>query len=155
MHPAAVSVSGYKHAATVIIAASIINSNQDIVLENIPNISDIKFMSQIINDLGGNAEQENNTLHISSNALQKSEINNELSQHIHGAIYFLPVILGRLKHVEIGRCGGCQIGDKSILGDRPIDHMLHVLEKFGANFEKKIIQSLGNVKHIAAALSTF
>lgn len=145
-----VNISGYKHSATVIIAASIILPKISINLTNVPNIDDVKYMAIIINALGGEAFYKDNTLSINSENLQNFMIPQEYSKHIHGALYFLPVILGRLKQVKLGNCGGCQIGENSVIGKRPIKHMLSTLEKFGGHFEFKDEYIIGKAESFHA-----
>lgn len=134
LNTATVSVSGYKHAVTVILSATIINPNAVICLYNVPKINDVKYMSAIIENLGGQVKMTNISVKIDTDRITKYLVPEQLSRHIHGAVYFLPTILGRFGHVEIGNCGGCQIGENTVIGCRPIEHMLSVLEKFGTKF---------------------
>lgn len=145
LHLSEIKISGYKHCATVIIAASLINTDTVIELHNVPRIDDIKYMTEIIIKLGGAVDYYDNKLLINPKQLCDYKVPEEYSQHIHGAIYLLPVLLGRFKRVELGNCGGCQIGNTTFIGKRPIDHMLSILEKFGANFQKENGKILGSI----------
>lgn len=148
-----IRVSGYKHAATLIIAASLITPTLVTHLSNLPNIDDVTFLIKIIQALGGSCDYSSNerTLIINSEGLCNYQVPEEYSQHIHGSIYFLPVLLGRFKKVTLGNCGGCPIGVDSALGKRPIEHMISVLEKFGANVQVKFGTVSASITNFIAA----
>jgi UDP-N-acetylglucosamine 1-carboxyvinyltransferase len=150
LRPSEIKISGYKHSATVIIAAALIKSGIVVELLNVPNIDDIKYLVEIIRDLGGSACYSGDKLVINVEGLFNYKIPEKYSQHIHGAMYLLPVLLARFKRVELGNCGGCQIGDSTIIGKRPIDHMLSVVEKFGATFWKKDGKVIGSIDDFTA-----
>ncbi|WP_282677376.1 hypothetical protein [Serratia marcescens] len=125
-----VEIAGFKHAATVIMAASVA-LKRDVVINNPPNILDIHIISRIINSLGGLSCYHENSLKINCSQLNNWNIPHKLAEKIHGAIYLIPVLLGRFKQVSFSSFGGCAIGEN---GERPLQHMLDVLEHFGAHF---------------------
>ncbi|MBV9575138.1 MAG: hypothetical protein JO149_00770, partial [Gammaproteobacteria bacterium] len=141
-----IKISGYKHCTTVIMAASVLIPETEISLSNLPNIDDVKYMKNILDDLGGETTQSEDVITIASKKLSKFRVPEQYSQHIHGAIYFLPVLLGRFQQVEMGNCGGCALGNYSIGGRRPLEHMLSVLKKFGASFYQQDEKMIGTTE---------
>lgn len=129
-----IKISGYKHAAVTLIAASAYISKK-VRIRNIPLIEDTYILSEILETLGAKTKFDNNTLVIDSSKLSGTIIPESLSEKIHGSLYLIPTILGRTGKVKIGRSGGCQIGDESVKGARPVHHMVDVLEKFGGRFK--------------------
>lgn len=127
-------ISGFKHAITVIIACSISCPTSNFVIDNVPDIQDVDYLCRILNELGCYATFQKNRLILQTAGLHHAVVPRQWSQAIHGAIYLLPVLLGRMGYVDLGPCGGCQLGPSTALGNRPLQHMLSVLEKFGARF---------------------
>lgn len=123
-------ILGFKHAATVIIAAAVATGRR-VRLGNVPEVLDIEALQKIVNQLGGTAALCSGWLDIDCAGLDRHAIPVELSASIHGAIYLMPALLGRLGRVRYQKFGGCPIGDD---GARPIRHMLDVLRRFGAEF---------------------
>lgn len=91
-------------------------------------------MVDIVKYLGGDIKLSNRVLSVKHANFNSYSIPQELNKLIHGSIYLLPVVLGKMKRVNIGMSGGCQIGDINMNGNRPYVHMIEVLERFGANF---------------------
>lgn len=143
-----IKINGYKHAAITVLCASLAIDNK-INLYNAPNIKDTKVMVDIIQSLGGSIKSSNNVLSIEHTNLNSYSIPQELNKLIHGSIYLLPVVLGKMQKVNIGMSGGCQIGDINMNGNRPYKHMIKVLERFGANFiiRKNMIKGYCNQYH--------
>ncbi|MEM9546933.1 MAG: hypothetical protein AAGA77_13215 [Bacteroidota bacterium] len=128
-------VSGYKHASNVVICAAMATAGS-IQINNIPKISDTEVLCQIIKILGGASQFEGESLIVDCSDLDQWEIPADLSILSHASIYLMPVILGKLGKVKIGKTGGCMIGDDKKNGERPVNHMLSVLSKFGATFNE-------------------
>lgn len=127
--------SGYKHAANVLICAALaIDAN--VVIRNVPEISDTRILCEIIECLGGRYTLESGDLMLDCSAVQNHIIPVEMSMKSHACLYLLPVLLGKLGRIEIGQTGGCMIGDETPSGNRPVHHMLEVLRCFGADFQQ-------------------
>lgn len=129
-----IRVGGFKHLTVGILNAIITQPNSKFIIKNVPDIQDTHVLVKILNQFGANVRFERNTIYANTKYMQSTKVPLELSKQVHGALYLLPVLLGRFGRIDIGQCGGCAIGESSIIGSRPIDHMLNVLEKFGANF---------------------
>lgn len=130
-----IEIKGFKHALVPIISASL-GVSGDVRIDNVPDIEDMRILKDIVEDLGGEALYNQGTFTISADSINKTLINPDLSQKIHGSIYLIPTLLGRMGKVEIGKTGGCQIGSKNSNGERPIHHMISILESFGATFKQ-------------------
>ncbi|MDE9541064.1 hypothetical protein [Xenorhabdus bovienii] len=125
-----INIAGFKHALTIIVAAAI-GINRKVRIDNVPDVLDTHVLSKIINLLGGNCVYNGTALEIESSHLSDSVIPDSLAALAHGSIYLIPVLLGRFGRVKFSSFGGCLIGDNN---SRPINHILSVLQKFGADF---------------------
>lgn len=137
--------TGFKHLIVGIIAASVALPDITVHIKNVPNILDTQILVRLITEMNGTAVFNNNELVLNTKNLNGTEINEDLSQLIHGAIYLIPVLVCRFGQVTVGRMGGCSIGEKSSIGHRPIEHMLRVLEAFGCQTVEE------NGKHVLSA----
>lgn len=134
--------SGYKHAANVLICAALA-IDKNVVIRNIPAISDTRILCEVIEYLGGNYRLERGDLVLDCSTVQSHIIPLEMSVKSHACLYLLPVLLGKLGRIEIGQTGGCMIGDETLSGSRPVHHMLEVLRRFGADFQQTSSMIIG------------
>ena len=130
----AIPIAGYKHSNVLLFAASLL-CPQPIVLARVPDVLDTRLLSEILRRMGGTVERVGSTVVIETSSAQYRPPPVELTAPIHGAQYMMPAILGRFGKIELGPTGGCQIGGPEARERRPVDHVVHVLEKFGARFE--------------------
>jgi UDP-N-acetylglucosamine 1-carboxyvinyltransferase len=130
-----IHISGYKHASNLIIAAAILLPEITITLNNLPDVKDTKILLEILASLGANITYLDNTCRINTANLCNQQISVEFTQQVHGTIYLIPALLCRFGEVELGKCGGCPIGETDLHGNsRPITHIMKILEQFGASF---------------------
>lgn len=123
-----VLISGSKNAALPIMAATLLNDNQ-LVLENIPSLRDIKSMIHLLADLGVKIKEENLRLTINASSVKSYEANYDLVRKMRASILVLGPLLARFKQAKVSLPGGCAIGT------RPIDIHLEGLKKLGAEIE--------------------
>lgn len=123
-----VDISGAKNSAVALIPASILSKDKSVIY-NVPNITDIKYLLEIMNLLNCKTKYENNTLYIDSSTLQNKPIPEELSVQMRASYYFMGSLLAKEKKVEISFPGGCTIGA------RPIDIHIKGFEALGAKVE--------------------
>ena len=121
-----VKISGSKNAALPIIAASILNGKTT-VLKNVPDISDIKIMLEILENLGCNVEQYSDKIIINSKDINNYEIPKELMHKMRSSVSIVGALLGRFGKCNFTYPGGCDIGK------RPIDMHLEAFKKLGIN----------------------
>lgn len=137
-----VSVSGSKNAALPILAASIL-TDENVTLTQMPELSDVSIMCEILSSLGCSiTRDEADRLTISSNHLRKTQITYDLAGKLRGSFLVMGPLLARCGHVKISMPGGCPIGA------RPIDLHLKGLSALGA----KIKNTRGSIEASAAAL---
>ena len=121
-----VEVSGSKNSALVCLAAAcLVTDGSEVVLKNVPRISDVEVMCEIIKNLGKKVEVCKNEVRVSG-YFNNCDVSPELAGKIRGSMYFLGLLLATLGEVKCGLPGGDQIGE------RPIDIHLNGLKKMGA-----------------------
>ncbi|MEC8013661.1 MAG: UDP-N-acetylglucosamine 1-carboxyvinyltransferase [Verrucomicrobiota bacterium] len=125
-----VKVSGSKNSALPLFAASLL-TEEECVLENIPDLSDIQFMAEIIRDLGADIEKiDSNTWKINPKEIVHYAPY-ELVRKMRASICLLGPLCARLGRAEIPMPGGC------VIGNRPIDLHLRALKGLSAKVELK------------------
>ena len=129
-----VKISGSKNAALPIICASILNRGK-VILRNIPRISDVFDMCNILKYLNCKVKFKGNTLIIMSKNIVYKPLLLEECKKIRASYYFIGVFLFLFKKCEILLPGGCKIGS------RPIDYHLKAFNDMGYkyNIENNIL----------------
>jgi UDP-N-acetylglucosamine 1-carboxyvinyltransferase len=128
-----VAPGGYKHAMVLSIAASVF-SDAPVVIANAPSSTETDVLLSILAELGAGVRRAGTDLEIDTSTLRSCTIPSALSGTIHGSLYLLAPLLGRFGRVSFSGAGGCSIGDPGRNGARPLDHVIEVLESFGARF---------------------
>ena len=123
-----VQVSGAKNSALKLIAAALLGQGRS-VLHNVPKISDIDVMSDVLRRLGATVERDGHTLIVDTAAVDSYETPYELVSKMRASISVLGPLIGRFGHAHVAMPGGCQIGA------RKIDMHLLGLEKLGVHFD--------------------
>jgi len=118
-------VSGAKNSAVALIPAAIL-CDEVVKISNVPNISDIDSLEEILKYLNAKIERNKDTVTIDSSVIENKEIPEEMSQKLRASYYFMASLLGKYKHVEMYFPGGCTIGE------RPIDQTLKAYRALGA-----------------------
>lgn len=121
-----VVVSGAKNSAVALIPASIL-CDDVVCISNVPNISDIDDLEEILDYLGAFVKRKADILEIDSNNTINKSIPCELSSKLRASYYFMGALLGKYGMVDMYFPGGCSIGK------RPIDLHLKGFEKLGAS----------------------
>ena len=120
-----IEVSGAKNSAVALVPAAIL-CDEEVTISNVPNISDIDSLEEILNYLNAKITRRDGVLTIDSSNIVKKEIPEEMSQKLRASYYFMSSLLGKYKHVEMYFPGGCTIGE------RPIDQTLKAYRALGA-----------------------
>lgn len=120
-----IMVSGAKNSVVAIIPAAIL-CDEEVKIENVPNISDVANLEVILKYLGVSVERNSDKLVINSSELVNESIPCELSAKLRASYYFMGALLGKFKKVDMCFPGGCSIGQ------RPINFHLKGFEKLGA-----------------------
>lgn len=122
-----VTISGYKNAALGIIAASIM-TDETVKIENVPNISDINILLQVIEQIGAKVERVNkNTIKINGSRINSQVVDMDYARKLRGSYYLVGAMLGKYGRANVALPGGCNIGS------RPIDQHIKGFEALGAD----------------------
>ncbi|SDC74250.1 UDP-N-acetylglucosamine 1-carboxyvinyltransferase [Paenibacillus sp. UNCCL117] len=109
----AIHIHGAKNAALPILAASIM-AEGTVVLENVPELSDIGVMLGILRSLGCKAEQTGEIVTVNTAAVHQFHIPEHLMSQMRSSIFLMGPLLARLGRVELYQPGGCAIGERKI-----------------------------------------
>ena len=121
-----VQVSGAKNVALKALIAACL-TDEEIVIHNVPLISDFFTMIDIIKELGGQVALNDHTISVRISSFIKHELSLETAAKIRTSFMFLAPLLLRTGEAIIPNPGGCR------LGARPIDRLVDGLNKMGAN----------------------
>lgn len=122
-----VRVSGAKNSALKLIAASLLGQGAS-TLHNVPLISDIIVMSEVLECLGATVERDGHTMVIDTAQVTSHETPYELVSKMRASISVLGPLVARFGQARVAMPGGCQIGA------RKIDMHLVGLEALGVEF---------------------
>ena len=125
-----VSISGAKNAAVAILPATLL-VNGKCHIENVPDISDVRLLLEILNDMGAQIRRLNrNVLEIDCSRVRNTTAPIDLVRRIRASYYLLGAQLGRFGHARNAMPGGCNFGV------RPIDQHIKGFEALGAMVEQ-------------------
>lgn len=119
-----ISVSGAKNVALKTLVAACL-TDEEVIIENIPLISDFMVMVNIIRSLGGTVRIKGHTAYIQVKALKLKRIPLEEAAKIRTSAMLMAPLLARLHKAIIPNPGGCRIGA------RPIDRTIEGLKTMG------------------------
>ena len=136
-----VAISEAKNAALPLIVSSILAKNE-VKINNVPNVADIKTLISLLENLGAKVNFQNNSALLNTNTLNQTIAKYDIVRKMRASILTLGPLLARFGHCEVSLPGGCAIGQ------RPIDLHLLALEKMGANIQIKqgYVVASGNLK---------
>ena len=120
-----VEISGSKNSALPILAATLLTRGECII-HNVPDLSDIRFMLEILERLGSKVTFQNGTVTTRAEKIV-TEVPYELVRKMRASICVLGPMIARCGQATISEPGGCSIGD------RPIDIHLKGLAELGAH----------------------
>lgn len=120
-----INISGAKNSAVALVPASLL-SDDIVTIDNIPDISDIDALNEILKYLGAKVDRNATSMTIDSRNINNKEIPENISSKLRASYYFMSALLGKYKHVEMYFPGGCSIGA------RPIDQTLKGFRALGA-----------------------
>ncbi|WP_282209635.1 UDP-N-acetylglucosamine 1-carboxyvinyltransferase [Parvibacter caecicola] len=122
-----VRVSGAKNSALKLMAASILGQGRTI-LHNVPDISDIRLMGEVLRRLGATVEREGHTVIVDTSTVDSYTTPYDLVSKMRASISVLGPLIGRFGRAHVAMPGGCQIGA------RKIDMHMVGLEALGVQF---------------------
>src|SRR3974390_1693203 len=119
-----VAISGAKNAVLPIMAATLL-TNEPCVIRRVPNLSDVRFMGQILTWLGAQVRFEDSTVRIHAKKITGAG-DYDLIRKMRGSICIMGPLLGRLGKATVSLPGGC------VMRARPINLHLKGFEALGA-----------------------
>ena len=121
-----VEISGAKNAAVGIIPAALLVEGP-CRIENIPAISDVDMLLNILKDLGANVRMINRTtVEVDCTGARCMTVPYDAGRKLRASYYLLGAMLGRFGWAEVPLPGGCDFGS------RPIDQHIKGLTALGA-----------------------
>ena len=124
-----VTISGAKNAAVAILPATLLVSGK-CRIENVPYISDIQAMANILYEMGAKIEcPERHVLEIDCSGVQCTEPNADLVKKMRASYYLMGALLGRFGKAHVALPGGCNFAS------RPIDQHIKGFLALGADVD--------------------
>lgn len=127
-----VVIGGAKNAALGILAAAVM-TDEECIIDNMPNVRDTNVLLQAISGIGGKVDRiSNNVVKISGKNISADDslcIDYEYIKKIRASYYLLGALLGKYKRAQVALPGGCDIGS------RPIDQHIKGFEALGATVD--------------------
>lgn len=121
-----IKISGAKNSIVALIPASILTSGV-CVITNVPDISDVRILIDMMKELGSIITFENEVLTIDNSNVQNKKINEEYAGKLRASYYFMGSLIGKYHEAEIAYPGGC------VIGSRPINYHIESFKKMGIN----------------------
>ncbi|MBM4761514.1 UDP-N-acetylglucosamine 1-carboxyvinyltransferase [Bacillus sp. B15-48] len=121
-----VKVEGAKNAVLPVIAASLLASDGKSVIRDVPTLSDVYTINQVLRSLNANVEFKNNKIVVDASKELNIEAPFEYVRKMRASVLVMGSLLGRNGRARVALPGGCAIGS------RPIDQHLKGFEAMGA-----------------------
>lgn len=122
-----VTIGGAKNAALGILTAAVM-TDDDVIIENLPDVRDINVMLEAIQEIGAFVERmDRHTVRINASNIGEVSVDDEYIRRIRASYYFIGALLGKYKSAKVPLPGGCNIGS------RPIDLHLKGFRALGAD----------------------
>ncbi|MBQ7535541.1 MAG: UDP-N-acetylglucosamine 1-carboxyvinyltransferase [Stomatobaculum sp.] len=138
-----VIVSGAKNAALGILAAAVM-TDEDVCIDNLPDVKDINMMLDAIREIGAKVERNgSHSVTINASSIHELSVESEYMSRIRASYYLIGALLGKYKSADVPLPGGCAIGA------RPIDQHLKGFRALGADVKV----TNGKVKAEAVSLT--
>ncbi|MDR3215544.1 MAG: UDP-N-acetylglucosamine 1-carboxyvinyltransferase [Bacilli bacterium] len=139
-----VKINGAKNATVALIPALVL-ADEQVVLQGVPDISDVKVLAEILEYLGVEVTRNGDEFIANPHHMVNKELPNALASQLRASYYFMGSLLGKYKEVKMKMPGGCY------LGPRPINLHIKGFELLGANkitdydgYHLKTEQLIGN-----------
>ncbi|KGG16268.1 MULTISPECIES: UDP-N-acetylglucosamine 1-carboxyvinyltransferase [unclassified Prochlorococcus] len=123
-----IEASGAKNSSLVLMAASLL-TEEVLTLSNVPRLTDIQVMSDLLYSMGVRLVRKDSYMEISSSGVKnlKNNLPYELVNGLRASFFCIGPLLAKLGEVKMPLPGGCRIGS------RPIDEHIEGLRALGAD----------------------
>lgn len=125
-----IKISGSKNVATKAVIAACL-TDEPVVLSNVPQITDIEALLEVIKSIGGDIQKENDRVTIQVKNIKNNTISLAEGAKVRTSSMFLAPLLSRVKSAIVPNPEGCRLGARSI------ERHIEGLEKMGAKIEYK------------------
>jgi UDP-N-acetylglucosamine 1-carboxyvinyltransferase len=124
-----IRAAGNKNGALPILAACILTT-EPVVLRNVPRISDVETMLELLQDIGAELEWTGpNEVQIHAAHVSKQELDEELCSRMRASFLLAGPLLARLGGVSAPPPGG------DVIGRRRLDPHIHAFRELGAHVD--------------------
>jgi UDP-N-acetylglucosamine 1-carboxyvinyltransferase len=133
-----IPISGAKNATLPLMIASLL-TDETLILDNVPRLADVGLLQRILGNHGvdvmvggkrpGETQYEGQTLHISAAKIIDTVAPYELVSRMRASFWVIAPLVARMGEAKVSMPGGCAIGT------RPVDLLIMVLERLGAEIE--------------------
>ncbi|MGV3489515.1 MAG: UDP-N-acetylglucosamine 1-carboxyvinyltransferase [Tuberibacillus sp.] len=120
-----ITIGGAKNSAVALIPAAIL-ADSTVTIDQLPDISDVRHLCELLEEIGGKVTFKNNTMTIDPSQMIPMPLPNGRVKKLRASYYLMGAMLGRFKKAVVGLPGGCN------LGPRPIDQHIKGFEALGA-----------------------
>lgn len=122
-----VEISGAKNAALGLLAAAIM-TDEDVTIENLPDVSDINQLIDAIEKIGATVTRnDRHSVTINGGTIKSHVVKHPQMKKIRASYYLIGALLGKFNKAEVPLPGGCNIGS------RPIDQHIKCFRALGAD----------------------
>ncbi|MCI8445165.1 MAG: UDP-N-acetylglucosamine 1-carboxyvinyltransferase [Bacilli bacterium] len=136
-----IPISGAKNSAVALLPAAIL-CNGVVTIHNVPNISDIEAIKEILLYLGANITCKENSIMIDSRDIKNQTISETMATKLRASYYFMGALLGRFQACNMSLPGGCPIGA------RPMNLHLEGFETLGCTITPEKNQYIVTAKEL-------
>ncbi len=123
-----IKIGGAKNSVVALIPAAML-TNGKCIIKNVPNISDVRLLIEMMKLLGSDIKLEGDVLYIDNRNAVNHEIDTHYASKMRASYYFMGVLLSKYGYAKISYPGGCTIGA------RPINFHVNGFKKLGAEVE--------------------
>ncbi|MGE5379531.1 MAG: UDP-N-acetylglucosamine 1-carboxyvinyltransferase [Methylocystaceae bacterium] len=125
-----VRVSGAKNAALPLMAASLMSRSQ-CVIENIPDLEDVRVMGEVLEQLGAKLKRQDSALIIDTSHVNSVEVPENLTRKMRASNLVMGALIARFGEARVAQPGGCAIGS------RPMDLHIKGFKNLGCMVNEK------------------
>ncbi len=124
-----VRLSGAKNAALPIMAASILCEGE-VVLRDVPDVSDVRFLGELLQKLGVDVQRDKDgALRLNARDEMNCKAEYDIVRKMRASICVLGPLLAKRRQAQVSMPGGCAIGD------RPVNLHLRAMQQLGADID--------------------
>ncbi len=143
-----VTVSGAKNAVLPILAATLL-TDEECVIENVPDLRDVRTMLSLLEELGVEWSWQKNVVRIRASEIKNPVAPYDLVKTMRASVLVLGPLVAREGYAEVSMPGGCAIGE------RPIDLHIKGLRKLGVEVELRHGYVVAKVDRLRGGMYVF